>query len=477
MLIHPRPQSLPIGAEASPEEAMAIAVTAARKGLGWTSPNPPVGCALLTSDHKLLATGYHKGPGHPHAEEEALRAALRPSGGEGGQDSDPAPATETAAGSKARALRGKALREDTERAPYQTLQKKGAAKAAARLRRCANKQAAARLRRCANKQAAARLRRCANKQAAAAAPLTAAAITALQKKLRGGFAYITLEPCAHKRERLSCAKLLSQIPFKAVIAGALDPNPQTSGKGMRILRESGIEAKALSHPPADIYKLIEVFSLNMRSRKAFSALKIASSLDGCISPVDRKTPWITCEKSRELASHIRGFYDAVLIGLDTFLEDNPRLNPRAPPFQGKKNKAIVLDPQGTALPLIPSSSLAKVRDLRDIILVTAQETTQKTPCSTLTIPLKNGMFDLSLMLQRLYRDFQISSVLTEGGAGALSSFIAQNQAHRLYQFIAPSILGAGGAKSWTEELRGKARALCSIERFQIGESVLITGLF
>ena len=298
----------------------------------------------------------------------------------------------------------------------------------------------------------------------------------LQKQLRSAAFYVTLEPCAHKRERLACAEALSQFPLKSVVCGALDPNPKTSGKGLQLLREQGIPAQiAPFRQERSIQKLIEVFSFHIQEKKPFAALKAASSLDGCISPVQSKTPWITCEKSRKISSYIRGFYDAVLVGVDTFLEDDPLLNPRTAPFQDKKNKAVLLDPQAASAPLIAASSLSKVRNMKDIILVTEKEL----PDAAFSVLKTDKSFDLSYILKKLYKDFQISSLLAEGGAGALSSFIAQNQAQRLYQFIAPVVLGAQSSKAWTEELAlfKSPKPLFHTERFQTGECMLVTGLF
>ena len=208
---------------------------------------------------------------------------------------------------------------------------------------------------------------------------------------------------------------------------------------------------------------------------------MASSLDGMIAFSEGKSCWITCEKARNCVSYLRGCYDGVLIGRDTFLKDLPRLNPRHPLFKGKTNKVVILDPKGNCEKLIASSRMANLRKPKDILLVSRQKlktggTFQSVKAGTLSEG--DSVFDLEDLLIRLYREFHISSLLVEGGAGVFSNFLKQTQVQRIYQFIGPVLMGGEKGRSWTESLslNGITKAFIHPEYSQVGENLLITGL-
>lgn len=365
------------GQKISPKEAMELAISEARKGLGRVSPNPPVGCVILDKDQKFLAKGYHKAYGENHAEIEALKQIKN------------------------------------------------------------------------------------------------------KKLLKKASLYVTLEPCAHQGKTPSCVETLLKYPFKTVIYGDKDPNPKTCGKSLKLLEKYQIKTKKFDFYQEEIQKLYEVFSFNMKFRKTFVGLKVASSLDGMIAFSDGRSQWITCEKSRDQVSYLRGCYDGVLIGRDTFLQDNPRLNSRHPLFCDKTNKVVILDPEGRCAEYIAGSRLTEVRDIKDIILVIGGSGFSNASFKILKAPFLKGKnsFHLENLLTRLYEDFHLSSLLVEGGAGVFSSFVEQNQIQRMYQFIGPVVMGGIKGRGWTESvcLNDMKKTLVDPECFKIGESVLITG--
>lgn len=302
-----------------------------------------------------------------------------------------------------------------------------------------------------------------------------------KKLLQEASLYVTLEPCSHQGKTPPCLETLLKYPFKTVLYGQKDPNPRSSGKGLKLLEKHGIQTKKFDFYQQEIQKLYEVFSFNMKCKRTFVALKVASSLDGMIAFSDGRSQWITCEKSRDQVAFLRGCYDGVLIGRDTFLQDNPRLNSRHPLFFDKQNKVVVLDPEGQCAKHIKGSHLAEVRDIKDIILVTFRNDFSNLPFQTLQVPfLKDKKsFHLENLLTLLYKDFQLSSILVEGGAGVFSSFIEQNQIQRIYQFVGSVVMGGVKGRGWTENvcLNEIKKALEDVECFKIGESILITGRF
>ena len=309
-----------------------------------------------------------------------------------------------------------------------------------------------------------------------------------KKALKGASLYVTLEPCAHWGQTPPCADELAKYPFAAVICGREDPNPKTKGRGLKKLREKGFQVK--KYPAAfegKIQSLYEAFACNMREKKTFIALKAAVSLDGMLGLSGGASQWITSQASRRHAAWLRGRYDGVLTGAGSFLEDNPRLNSRHPRFSGQLNKAVILDPGGDCLDLIPRSRLAGVRPLSHILAVTRpfvrRAAAGKFPFVRMSCPYleEKKQFDLSHLRSELYQSHGLCSLLAEGGAFALSSFLEQDQAQKLYLFAAPCVLGGVRGRSWAgglsvKSLKGR-KELKLEEPRRLGPDILLTGRF
>ncbi len=120
-----------------------------------------------------------------------------------------------------------------------------------------------------------------------------------------------------------------------------------SGKGAGLLREAG---KTTQHNnfglQTDLEELAEIFLMNIRHKRPFVAIKVASSLDGKIALPDGSSKWITGAESRAHVQHLRGCYDAVVTGLGTFRRDNPQLNSRDPKFEKNDRKLFCSIPEG-----------------------------------------------------------------------------------------------------------------------------------
>lgn len=283
--------------------------------------------------------------------------------------------------------------------------------------------------------------------------------------------YVTLEPCAHQGLTPSCADQLANLPFSKVCIGLKDPNPKVFGRGIERLRTAGIEVEIYKGLLINqLEELIEIFSCNMREQKPFVALKIASSLDGSIAVFGRK--WITNKLSREYVSLLRGHYDAVCIGVHTFLTDNPRLNSRHPYFIDQENTVILMDPKGLSLTALKDSRLFQVRDPSKVIIVTQQPSKFiSLPCNV--IQQNESPFDLDQLLKQLFQK-GIRSILVEGGGEVFSSFLKIS--HRIYLFLSPFLAGGKGQKHWWNEKVDFPVNLSSVRTLGFQEDILITGL-
>ena len=303
-----------------------------------------------------------------------------------------------------------------------------------------------------------------------------------KKTLENGHLFVTLEPCAHFGQNPPCVDSLLKQPLASVTYGRLDPNPKTKSQGVKKLRQSGMKVQQSPHCQNSIRRLYESFALNMEENRAFFALKTASSLDGVSALSQGESQWITGEKSRDFVHYLRACFDAVLIGVNSFLEDNPKLNSRKTGFEKTRNKVCILDPLGKSLKLIVKSNLAKVRPVEDIFIITkAPFQKEAHPFTNLVVSFHpdKPQFDLKALSLQLYKK-NIGSVLIEGGIKTFSSFLSQNAAQRLYHFINPSLLGGVKGRQWTEELLipslNYRKILKSKEILFLGEDLLVTGI-
>ncbi len=291
--------------------------------------------------------------------------------------------------------------------------------------------------------------------------------------VKGLTLYVNLEPCSHFGKTPPCVDEIIKRKVKRVVIANLDPNPRVKGKSIKKLKKAGIEVKVgLCRKEGE--RLNEVFFKNMRSGRPFVALKIAQSLDGKIATRDGFSKWITQEKTRLFAKGLRDKYDAVLVGINTAIKDNPQLNGlKKIPFK------IVLDPH---LRIRPDSLLLK-KYPEKLILVTSlkeKKRLKRFPAhlKVLLIEEDKQGFLLDKLLRKLYC-IGIKSILIEGGATTAAGFLEKKLIDKFYIFIAPKIIGGQKALS---AIGGKGVALPSqalvlkeyyLER--IGKDMLIWG--
>jgi len=273
------------------------------------------------------------------------------------------------------------------------------------------------------------------------------------KLLERATVYVTLEPCSHEGKTPSCAKALARLPIKKVVYGLVDPNPLVRGKGIEILKNANVQCEEFEELKDELQEVAEVFLWDQLNKKTFVALKVATSLDGQLAHVTGESKWLTGAESRVHVHNLRAAYDAVLVGKETFQLDNPSLDIREGQFAGKKNKVIVLDAEGDGLENITQAKIFKAHSAENIIWVVDKYLNLKSPhvqvlhCESR----QRGHINLDDLLAQLY-NINIRSILVEGGARVISSFLQEKKIQRYYQFIAPIIIGAKQGLSYTSEL-------------------------
>jgi diaminohydroxyphosphoribosylaminopyrimidine deaminase / 5-amino-6-(5-phosphoribosylamino)uracil reductase len=264
------------------------------------------------------------------------------------------------------------------------------------------------------------------------------------KKAHKAIMFINLEPCVHFGKTPPCTDAIVQAGVSKVIIATKDPNPLVSGKGIRRLRDEGIEVKVgVLRKEAEL--LNEKFFKWMRTGKPFVGIKLAQTLDGRIADTTGMSKWITSEASRKEGHRLRSEYDAVIVGSNTVMKDNPKMTVRF--VKGRNPVRIVVDGHmslpvsqkifdTTAAPtwLLTSTIALKLNDQKVQKLVTQGVRILGMSASHF---LKPGS-----ILRRLSEE-GISSVLLEGGASLIAPFIKGSFADSLHLFIAPKILGGG----------------------------------
>ena len=170
-----------------------------------------------------------------------------------------------------------------------------------------------------------------------------AEIHALQmagEKAKGATAYVTLEPCSHYGRTGPCAVALVEAGVEKVIIATLDPNPLVAGRGVNILRDAGIEV-IVGVREAAARKMNEVFNKYIVDKKPFVTLKAAVTLDGKIAAYTGSSKWVTSDAARTDVHHLRSNHEAILVGVNTVLKDDPELTARIP--GGKNPIRVILD--------------------------------------------------------------------------------------------------------------------------------------
>ncbi|MFH1097328.1 MAG: bifunctional diaminohydroxyphosphoribosylaminopyrimidine deaminase/5-amino-6-(5-phosphoribosylamino)uracil reductase RibD [Candidatus Desantisbacteria bacterium] len=305
-----------------------------------------------------------------------------------------------------------------------------------------------------------------------AAGLPHAEINALNEagdNARNATMFVTLEPCCHYGKTPPCVNEIIKAKVSKVIISIYDPNPFVSGKGMKKLQEAGIIVEiGLLQDMAS--KLNEVYIKYITTQMPFVLIKAGMSMDGKIQG-DNK--WITGEKSRQLVHRMRAEYDAIMVGKQTVLTDNPYLTSRIK--DGKNPYRIIVDSRLQ----IPIES--NVFATPEMVIIA---TTSAAPANKLSILRKmgtriviaqtvDGRVDMPELMKQLGK-LEITSVLIEGGASLNASALSSGVVDKMALFISPQIFGKRDYLSVVEGLDTPIR-LKDICMKRIGEDILIEG--
>lgn len=361
---------------------MSLALEIAERGAGYVSPNPMVGCVIVSRSGKKIGQGYHEHYGQSHAEVNAVESVVD------------------------------------------------------------------------------------------------------RSKMEGATVYVTLEPCAHHGNTPPCCEMLAELPIERVVAAMEDPTSKVDGEGIKHLRQQGIEVD-VGLMEAEARELNEFFLHYHTYDRPFVTLKMAQTADGYIAAPDGDSKWISGEAARKRVHEWRSRYDAVMVGRNTALLDNPRLTVRH--VEGRQPRRIVID--GTLdLPrdlnlftdqyeektVVITHNREKFEQEGDPMLNMLQSNYFRG--TTLLVPEVDGHSDLESAMKEL-AELEITSVLVEAGQSLASALIRQRLVDKLELFIAPKLLGGGTRGMLGLEIE-RINEILEFREYhwqQVGEDMLLTG--
>ncbi|HEX6983321.1 MAG TPA: bifunctional diaminohydroxyphosphoribosylaminopyrimidine deaminase/5-amino-6-(5-phosphoribosylamino)uracil reductase RibD [Balneolaceae bacterium] len=363
---------------------MSLALEIAERGAGYVSPNPLVGCVIVSAEGKKIGQGFHERYGQAHAEQNAVDSVSSPD------------------------------------------------------------------------------------------------------LLNGATVYVTLEPCAHHGKTPPCCEMLAELPIERVVVAMEDPTDKVAGKGIQYLRKKG-KTVDVGLMEEEAEHLNEFFIHYHTFNRPFVTLKIAQTMDGYIAAPDGNSEWISGPTSRTLVHEWRSRYDAVMIGRNTALLDNPRLTVRH--VEGRQPKRIVVDgpfdlprelnlftDQYEEKTIVLTHNKEKYHDEADPMLSMLQSDYFRG--QTLLVDEKEGHTNLKQAMHELGK-IPVTSILVEAGQNLASALIGEGLVDKVECFIAPKMLGGGtksiaglGINHMSEILEFK-----EVQWRQVGNDLLLTGYF
>ena len=303
------------------------------------------------------------------------------------------------------------------------------------------------------------------------------------EQARGGVMYVTLEPCCHYGRTPPCTQAIIAAGITEVHLAMLDPNPLVSGRGKDELAREGIRIYVSEHEAA-AGEINEAYTKFITTGIPFVTAKFAISLDGKIATKSGDSKWISNEETRKQVHNLRYTTDAIMVGVNTVLADDPLLTSRCCGGRGgtarKQPLRVVVDGKGRTPPTARLFSEPGKTLLALGKSVTPEEIRAFAQAGTeiLGLPSASGLVDLEKLLKAL-GEREITNVLVEGGGILLGSLFDYGLVDKVIAFVAPIIIGGKEAKT---AVSGKgvdkiADSLklerISMEKF--GEDLMISG--
>lgn len=300
------------------------------------------------------------------------------------------------------------------------------------------------------------------------------------ERARGGTLFVTLEPCNHQGRTPPCTQAIIAAGIREVRYSMLDPNQAVPGGGGEALKTAGIKV-VVGEGEAEARRINEAFITYCREGRSFVVAKFAASLDGRIASASGDSRWVSGPDTRRWAHTIRTQIDAILVGSETVVVDDPQLTARPDGREAERQPLrIVLDTRGRI-----SADASLFAAPGHILIATGEDTPLEWVASleargaeVVRLPKLGEHVDLFALLRELARR-DVLSLLVEGGGVVLGGFFDRHLVDKVYAVIAPMIIGAAGAPSAVAgqgaQRMSDAVRLGDIEVERLGDDLLVTG--
>jgi diaminohydroxyphosphoribosylaminopyrimidine deaminase / 5-amino-6-(5-phosphoribosylamino)uracil reductase len=290
------------------------------------------------------------------------------------------------------------------------------------------------------------------------------------ERLRGGTAYVTLEPCNHTGRTGPCTHALIGAGLGRIVAATIDPNPNVAGHGLDALRTAGLEA-IVGVGEREARRLNEGFARWSQHKRPFVLMKVAMSLDGRIGPPPgvhtvQEPYWITNEASRAAVQPLRWQADAAMVGVDTVLADDPLLTDRSGFRRRRPLLRVVLD---SALRMPLESKMVKSAQ-NDVVIFTVSrdascaEELRKRGVRVEVLPAEAGRVPLGKVLEKLGEE-GILTLITETGTRLNTALLAAGLVDRVHLFVSPQIMGSDAVPAFKGMPQQVRMAAVEVERY------------
>ncbi|MSQ14040.1 MAG: bifunctional diaminohydroxyphosphoribosylaminopyrimidine deaminase/5-amino-6-(5-phosphoribosylamino)uracil reductase RibD [Dehalococcoidia bacterium] len=297
---------------------------------------------------------------------------------------------------------------------------------------------------------------------------------------RGTTMYVTLEPHCFQGRTPPCSQAIIRAGVAEVHIATLDDNPRVAGRGKAELEAAGVRV-ALGERSDEAREAIEGHSKWVTTRLPFVTVKYAMTLDGKIATVSGESRWISGPESRTQVHVLRRTSDAIMVGVNTALRDDPQLTARDAEGRPlpRQPLRVVVDTNGR----LPATAQMLRQPGRTLVAVAGapkerQEMLRRTSADVLDVPQKDGRVDLAALLAELGRQ-EVVSLLVEGGGTLLAQLFSQGLVDKVLAYIAPLILGGAAAPTPVEgegiASLGQAVRLERVRVERVGDDVLLVG--